>query len=165
MDRVGPLCRLLEEAELDYLRRSAIEPQHCTEKMNRVIVLDTYGELRAAYALATLAFVGGSLVDLGGHNPLEPAGCGVPVLFGPYDRNVRDAVSQLRQAGGLTTVHSEEDIIQALKRAIHNMAQRNEQGEAARRVAEQNSRAVDQVLPILRSYLPPVEKIRARGNA
>lgn len=163
MDRVEPLCKLLEEAELEYVKKTELELQSQMARANRVMVLDTHGELRRAYALATMAFVGGSLVDIGGHNPLEPAAFGVPVLFGPSDKNVRDAVWQLKQAGGLIPVASEEDVIQALRRLLHSPQLRDDVGRAARKVAEQNSRTVETVLPIVQSFLPP-DDVRAVGN-
>ena len=119
-----------------------------------VLLLDTLGELRNAYAIASMAFVGGSLVDLGGHNPLEPAAFAVPVIFGPYDRNVRDALWQLKQTGGVTVVHNDEELIRCLKNLLHHESLRVQQGEAAKRVAEQNSRALTQVLPVIHSLLP-----------
>ncbi len=67
----------------------------------RVLILDTHGELLSFYACAAAAFVGGTLVPVGGHNILEPASLGVPVCFGPYTANVREQAEDLvRQGGG-----------------------------------------------------------------
>jgi len=66
-----------------------------------VVVLDSVGELRAAYRLATVVFVGGSFVRRGGQNILEPAACGKPVLFGPHMENFRDSVKVLLGRGGI----------------------------------------------------------------
>jgi 3-deoxy-D-manno-octulosonic-acid transferase len=66
----------------------------------RVLVLDTLGELELAYALSRAAFVGGTLVSVGGHNVMEPALSGVPVIFGPQTANVREAAGALVSAGG-----------------------------------------------------------------
>jgi len=66
-----------------------------------VMVLDSVGELRAAYRLATVVFVGGSFVRRGGQNILEPAACGKPVLFGPHMENFRDSVKVLLGRGGI----------------------------------------------------------------
>jgi 3-deoxy-D-manno-octulosonic-acid transferase len=66
-----------------------------------VFLLDSIGELGSAYGLATVAFVGGSLVAAGGHNPLEPAQLGVPVMMGPHYENFREAVELLRGAEAL----------------------------------------------------------------
>ena len=69
-----------------------------------VILLDTIGDLAALYALADVAFVGGSLVDRGGHNPLEPAQFGVPVIMGPHYSNFRDIVKKMKDADGIRIV-------------------------------------------------------------
>ena len=66
-----------------------------------VFLLDSIGELGSVYGLATVAFVGGSLVAAGGHNPLEPARMGVPVVMGPHDENFREAVELLRDVDAL----------------------------------------------------------------
>lgn len=73
-----------------------------------VLVLDTMGELSAAYALATLVFVGGSFVPRGGQNILEPAGQGRPVLFGPHMMNFRDSVEVLLGRGGIQVPSAEK---------------------------------------------------------
>jgi 3-deoxy-D-manno-octulosonic-acid transferase len=69
-----------------------------------IILLDTIGDLAALYALADLAFVGGSLVPRGGHNPLEPAQFGVPVIMGPHYANFRDIVNKMKDADGIRIV-------------------------------------------------------------
>jgi 3-deoxy-D-manno-octulosonic-acid transferase len=69
-------------------------------KTERVVVLDTMGELSLGYALSRAAFVGGTLVPVGGHNVMEPALCSVPVCFGPYTRNVTEAAEALLKSGG-----------------------------------------------------------------
>ncbi|MDF1565638.1 MAG: glycosyltransferase N-terminal domain-containing protein [Deltaproteobacteria bacterium] len=92
--RVESLCR---EAGFEPRRRSDAGGDAAA----RVILLDTIGELGAAYALGTVVFVGGSFTDRGGQNILEPAACGRPVLFGPNMRNFHDAVQILQGRGGL----------------------------------------------------------------
>jgi len=66
-----------------------------------IVLLDTIGDLAAVYGVADVAFVGGSLVKRGGHNPLEPAQFGVPVVMGPSYENFRDVVQKMRDAGGI----------------------------------------------------------------
>src|SRR5262249_60656114 len=69
-----------------------------------VFLLDSIGELASMYGLATLAFVGGSLVPAGGHSPLEPAQFAIPVFMGPHYENFRDAVELLRGVDALQVV-------------------------------------------------------------
>jgi 3-deoxy-D-manno-octulosonic-acid transferase len=75
---------------------------HGREKELGIVLLDTIGDLAAVYAIADVAFVGGSLVKRGGHNPLEPAQFGVPVLMGPSYENFRSVVETLRAANGIS---------------------------------------------------------------
>lgn len=81
--------------------RSEAERDRAATRRSEVVVLDTIGELTAAYGLATLVFVGGSFVKRGGQNILEPAGLGRPVLFGPNMANFRDSVEVLLGRGGI----------------------------------------------------------------
>jgi 3-deoxy-D-manno-octulosonic-acid transferase len=73
-----------------------------------VVVLDTIGELAAAYRLATLVFVGGSFVTRGGQNVLEPAAQGKPVLFGPHMENFKDSVQVLQGRGGVQVASADQ---------------------------------------------------------
>jgi 3-deoxy-D-manno-octulosonic-acid transferase len=75
-----------------------------------VILLDVMGNLEFAYAIADLAFVGATLVDIGGHNPLEPAMYGVPVVVGPYTSVIRDVVGEMREARGILEVAGEQEL-------------------------------------------------------
>jgi 3-deoxy-D-manno-octulosonic-acid transferase len=82
---------------------------HNTESISdkKIIVLDTIGDLAAIYGIADVAFVGGSLVARGGHNPLEPAQFGVPVVMGPSYENFRDIVGKMQAVNGIAIVEDE----------------------------------------------------------
>jgi 3-deoxy-D-manno-octulosonic-acid transferase len=69
-----------------------------------IILLDTIGDLATVYGIADVAFVGGSLLSRGGHNPLEPAQWSVPIVIGPSFENFRDIVATLRVANGITVL-------------------------------------------------------------
>ena len=79
-----------------------------------VVLLDVMGPLAHCYALGRAAFVGGSLVPVGGHNVLEPARAGRPVVVGPYTQTAEDAVTRILAAGGGRRVRSEDDLEAAL---------------------------------------------------
>lgn len=81
----------------------------------RLLILDTIGELTECYRLARLAFIGGSLVDRGGHNPLEAAAYGVPTLFGPHMEDFAEIARDLVQEGGARIVHSAEEMTGAVR--------------------------------------------------
>ena len=81
----------------------------------RVIVLDTLGELSLSYALSRAAFVGGTLVPVGGHNVMEPALSEVPVCFGPFIQNVREAAEALTQSGGGIQVKGAPELLDVFR--------------------------------------------------
>jgi 3-deoxy-D-manno-octulosonic-acid transferase len=81
----------------------------------QILILDTLGELAAVYAFCDFAFIGGSLVAQGGHNPLEPAAFGRPVLFGPHMEDFGEVAANLCDCGGGRTVGSEEEVFQAAR--------------------------------------------------
>jgi len=119
-----------------------------------VVVLDTMGELRDAYSLATLAFVGGSFVRRGGQNILEPAAAGVPVVFGPQMQNFEDAVRLLVGRGGFQ-VETPEALIAICRRLLSDDALRLEAGaqakaavESARGAARRQAGALDALLGV-----------------
>lgn len=86
--------------------------------LDSVLIVNTMGELRDFYSLADLAFVGGSLVPIGGHDPLEPAALGKPVIFGPYMDNAREAALLLLKSGGAFEVNNCEDILKIIRKSI-----------------------------------------------
>ncbi len=88
------------------------------ERPGRLLILDTIGELASLYRLARVAFIGGSLVAGGGHNPLEAAACGVPVLFGPHMEDFREIARDLVQCGGGLTVNSAAELTRAVQRIL-----------------------------------------------
>jgi len=95
IERAERVLSLVRERGLTVALRSVGADQEA------VVVLDTVGELREAYSMATVVFVGGSLVSRGGHNILEPAACGKPVLFGPHMENFRASSRVLVGRGGI----------------------------------------------------------------
>lgn len=99
-----------------------------------VLVLDSLGELASLYALATVAFVGGSLARVGGHNPLEAAAAGVPVLHGPHVASVRAALELLSGAGAAREVADAESLARAVSEWLEDPAAARRIGAAGRRV-------------------------------
>ena len=95
-ERFEAVARLLERSGRNWVRRSQWMSAPTPLKSGTVFLLDSIGELASVYSLANIAFVGGSLVAAGGHNPLEPAQFRVPVVMGPHYENFRAIVDQLR---------------------------------------------------------------------
>jgi 3-deoxy-D-manno-octulosonic-acid transferase len=118
-----------------------------------VYLVDTLGELPMFYAAADVAFVGGSLVQVGGHNLLEPAALGLPVLAGPHNFNAEDIASILAESGGLEIVPDAQGLGEAVTALLLDPALRAERGARARRVFEQSSGALERLRQLLAPLL------------
>jgi len=119
-----------------------------------VVLLDTLGELSAHYRLATVAFVGGSLVPVGGHNPLEPAAAGVPVVYGPHVANFEAPCAELERAGAAVRVADEDTLARTLRRLLREPETRREMGEAGSKVVRENRGAVAHTMARIAEFLP-----------
>jgi 3-deoxy-D-manno-octulosonic-acid transferase len=118
-----------------------------------VIVLDTVGELAALYAAADVVFVGGSLVPIGGHNPLEPAREGKPVLVGPHTGNFRDATGLLLDAGGARRVADGPALAAEVTALLDDPLSRRALGQAARHAVDSRAGAVGATLDLVRAFV------------
>ena len=119
-----------------------------------VVLLDTLGELRAAYALATAVFVGGSFVKRGGQNILEPASCGKPVLFGPHMDNFVDSTAVLLGRGG-AQVHTFLQLRRVLADWLSRPERAAQLGALARRQVSQVRGAAARNATYIAKLLPP----------
>lgn len=114
-----------------------------------VIVIDRIGLLKTVYAVADLAFIGGSLMEYRGHNPIEPAACGLPVLFGPHMEDFRDVSEMLLDSGGARMVKDAPELSKAMIELLEKDEISTRMGEAALRVVSENSGALDRVITVL----------------
>ncbi len=121
----------------------------------RVVLLDSRGELAAIYREAVVAFVGGTLVPVGGHNLLEPAQWAKPVLFGPYTDHCAEVADLLIQAGGGSRVLHTEELTQQVKALFADDEERGRMGRSARQVVEQNQGALQQTVEAIDKLLIP----------
>lgn len=130
-----------------------------------VLVADTLGELGLFYRLATLAFIGGSLVPHGGQNPLEPARLGCPVLLGPHAWNFEEIVGCLDAAGGLSRLDPGADPAAALAEAVAGMLTNADRGraqaEAAAGVAAEEAGLPERIAAALLPLLSPRDEAAA----
>jgi 3-deoxy-D-manno-octulosonic-acid transferase len=111
-----------------------------------VFLGDTMGELPLFYAAADVAFVGGSLVHAGGHNMLEPAALGVPIVFGPHVFNFAEISQLLLTAGGALQVSNATELADTVARLLRDDLLRRDVGAKARRVVEDNRGALDRLI-------------------
>lgn len=119
-----------------------------------VFLGDTLGELALFYAAADVAFVGGSLVPVGGHNLLEPAALGIPVLTGPHVFNFGEIVTLLERGGAVTLVRNAEELADRVSALFGDATRRIQAGEAGRAVVRANRGATQRVLEVVSPWLP-----------
>jgi 3-deoxy-D-manno-octulosonic-acid transferase len=141
-------AQLIEEQGFRLSRRSAPAADGA-----EVFLLDSLGELRIAYQLGSVCFIGGTLVEIGGHNPLEAAALGKPLLLGPHTSNVEDVSQDLLRAGGAFRVDESNSIVTIVSELLNSPERREQVGRAARSVAQSHRGAVERVLSELRHFL------------
>jgi len=145
-DRFRAVADLLDDRGLRFTRRSeGVAPDGATQ----VLLVDTVGELGALYAAADVAFVGGSLVPIGGHNLLEPAALGIPVLTGPYYSNGKDIARLLLARGAALQVNDAQELAAVVKRLLGDPAERRRVGAAGKEIVESNRGSVARLLALI----------------
>jgi 3-deoxy-D-manno-octulosonic-acid transferase len=122
------------------------------------LVVDAMGELLRCYAACDVAFVGGSLAPIGGHNLLEPAALSVPVLIGPHTANAADITAQLLAAGAAQVVHDAAELERAASRLLGDAALRQEMGAAGQALVQGGQGALERTLRVAAVLLgrPPL---------
>ena len=126
-----------------------------SEPRQDVVVLDTIGELAQLYQIATAVFVGGSLVDQGGHNILEPAVFGKPIVFGPYMQNFAEIARAFLENDAAIQVRSGRELEHALLALLNDPVRRARLGAAARALVEANRGARGKTMTAIARTLPP----------
>ncbi|CRL64936.1 MULTISPECIES: lipid IV(A) 3-deoxy-D-manno-octulosonic acid transferase [Proteus] len=144
--------QLTREAGLKYTLRST---DAVPDAQTQVVIGDTMGELMLLYGIADLAFVGGSLVERGGHNPLEAAAHAIPVIMGPHTFNFKNICAKLDQAEGLITVTDSQSMATAIASLLNDEDYRRYYGRHAVEVLHENQGALLRLLTLLSPYLPP----------
>ena len=162
LNRVAEVDALVRSSGLTLVRLGAGAP---IEGLTDVLLVDTLGDLPALYRDARVAFVGGSLVPVGGHNLLEPAAAGVPVLFGPHVDHVAEPAAALERAGGGRRVRDAAELAAALGTWLADDRLRVEAGEAARQVVESNRGAVERSVGLLLETLDRCAAVRDAAGA
>ncbi len=146
----GPeLESLAREMGFKAIRRSAVAKSGDVD----IVVLDTLGELLKCYSLCDVAFIGGTLVNIGGHNLLEPAAYGVPVLFGPYVESARTIAEDLLACGGGRRVSEKEELQGVLNKLLKDPFERRNMGGKAKDLLQKNQGAVSRYLDLVAKAL------------
>ncbi len=144
--RTESVAALLSEASCHFIKHSTGLP---VAAKTDVYLVDTMGELIYFYGVCDSALVGGSLVDVGGHNPMEPAMLGKPICMGPYRRNIADIAQFFSDAGALVTVQNQDELAQFWAKLAQDEHAKNSMAEAAAEVMASHRGALGRVLEII----------------
>jgi 3-deoxy-D-manno-octulosonic-acid transferase len=151
-ERFGEVERLARDSGFVTIRRSELAID--AEPRADVVVLDTIGELAQLYQVATAVFVGGSLADHGGHNILEPAIFGKPIVFGPHMQNFKEIAAAFLTNDAAIQVQSERELAEVLLALVTDPVRRARLGAAARALVEANRGAKTKTLDVIAQLLP-----------
>lgn len=154
-ERAGEIAALLEGASLPFRRRSSLDCSFRGLGSGEVLLVDGVGEMMDLYALSDLAFVGGSLVELGGHNLLEPASRGIPCIYGPHMNNFREVAALVARYRAGIQVASPGELTSACLTLIADAEFRRAMGLNALRMVRENGGATARHLEIIDGYLSP----------
>jgi 3-deoxy-D-manno-octulosonic-acid transferase len=150
--RFDEVAGLIESAGLAVQRRSALDDAPLNPQ-TRVLLGDSLGELFAYYAACDVAFVGGSLMPLGGQNLIEAASVGRPVLVGPHTFNFSRATQDAVEAGAALRVENASELMQSAARLLRDEAARTAMGEIARAFAQAHRGATQRMLTFIEPLL------------
>jgi 3-deoxy-D-manno-octulosonic-acid transferase len=156
-ERFNEVAALLQKSGLNWTRKT--NPSDPNDANATVILLDTIGELPATYSLAQLVFVGGSIVDRGGHNVLEPAAAGAAVVTGAHTHNFDAVVRLMAEAGAIVQLPpvngavAVEEITHVFSKLLANAAERDELGRRAKQLVTDNRGAAARTLNLIAPLL------------
>jgi 3-deoxy-D-manno-octulosonic-acid transferase len=160
-ERFSAVATLLGQSSFEWVKRSdwrstpagAVKPL----RPSQIVLLDTIGELASVYSLAAVAFVGGSLVPAGGHNPLEPAQFGVPIVMGPHHTNFRAITNDLL-AHNAIRITEKENLAKVLVGLLCDRSLSKAMGERAQQVFAQQAGATERCVKALKELLAAEER-------
>jgi 3-deoxy-D-manno-octulosonic-acid transferase len=152
-ERFNEVASLLQKSGLPWTRRT--NPPDANDGNATIILLDTIGELPATYTLADIVFVGGSIVDKGGHNVLEPAAAGATVVTGAHTHNFHAIVELMNEAGALVQLPvlddavASDEIAYVFEKLLASPAEREELGRRAKQLITANQGAAERTMQLI----------------
>ncbi|SMB90507.1 3-deoxy-D-manno-octulosonic-acid transferase [Pasteurella testudinis DSM 23072] len=150
-ERFQAVYELIEKSGLSAVRRST---QQLPSKTTQVVLIDTMGELMQMYGISDVAFVGGSLLSIGGHNPLEPLAFKLPVISGKHTFNFPEIFAELRTVRGVLEIDAQSDqLAKSVADLLSAPQQAKRYGEAGYQVLMKNRGALDRLMLLLQPYL------------
>jgi len=149
-ERFSEVATQAQAAGFNIVRRSEQQPpsEHC-----QVVIGDTMGEMLLLLGLADIAYIGGSLIERGGHNPLEPAALGKPIIMGPSCYNFSDISEKLISAGGLKIVSDSSQLADFIAQLINEPKRRMTMGDNALQVVKANQGTLKRLMSWVSTHL------------
>jgi len=144
---------IIRKTELVSLDDFSTKNIHFDKYKFNVFLLDTLGELAQIYALANIAFVGGSIARRGGHNLLEPAFFGVPVVFGPNMYNFSDMAREILKYGGGRRVGDKSELLHVMSKLLSQKDKTEEMGKKAKEFVLHNQGALNKVMKLIEPFI------------
>ena len=144
--RCDAVRSLLKGKNLSVVRRSSGDP---CDRGTDVLLVDTLGDMYLFYAASDVAFVGGSLVPVGGHNLLEPAALSMPIVTGPQNFNAEDIVEMLHKAGAVSIVRDARELADEVMSCLADPELCRRRGRAGRRILDENRGALDRLISLV----------------
>jgi 3-deoxy-D-manno-octulosonic-acid transferase len=155
-ERFAAVAALLDKSGIPWVRRSAWKGQPAESlsplRGGQIVLLDTIGELASVYSLASISFVGGSLIPAGGHNPLEPAQFGVPIVMGPHYANFR-AITEDLIAHDAICIAEKDELAKMLVDLLCDRTGAAAMGARAKQVFASQAGATDRCIEAIRELL------------
>ncbi len=144
--RFDAVARKLEQADIRFVRRSALKLDGDMDLVPGVLLLDTIGELASLYTFADAVFVGGSIAPRGGHNIIEPASAAAAIVIGPHMENFQGIVQDFREAAAIKQIQHGEELLPAIRDLLADRTQAEELGRRAQQVVSLRRGAVQSVV-------------------
>jgi 3-deoxy-D-manno-octulosonic-acid transferase len=149
-ERIDKIANYCKSKSLNYVKRTK---QKVFTDQHQVYLLDTLGELQLHYAASQLAFVGGSLVETGGQNMMEPASLGLPVISGPHTFNFTEITELLLKEDVLIRISNESELTNEVSKLLNDANRRHHIGENGRKVIESNKGNIDRLMQLIEPCL------------
>ncbi len=151
LERLSSIEKLLKEYQIKFVRRTQLDSSD--NLLFDVLLLDTIGELSSLYEIASVVFIGGTLVPVGGHNVIEPAIAGKPVIFGPHYSNFKFAYELLLKRGGGFCVKNEEELFEKCFELFNDTQLCEKMGRKANDAVREGMGGAERTFEIIKKYL------------
>ncbi len=167
--RFATVERKLERLGLPFVRRSETSAEAPGQlSLPGVLLLDTIGELSSVFGLANVAFVGGSIAPRGGHNVLEPAMAGVPVIVGKHTYNFESIIRDFRAADAIVEASNAEELFTTVSSLLSDVEQAHALGARGQQLVAQKRGAAGKIVELLRpliasAFRPPLQNVVGRA--